>query len=208
MLLLRACSHRSHGSPHNERLEFLGDGLINFVVGAELYRRQPDADEGDLSRLRAKLVCESALAGVARGLDLGVVLRMGPGELRSGGFRKDSILADAFEAVMGAVYVDAGFEVAAAACQRIFSGLLADLPDVNDLKDAKTCLQEYLQANRRPLPEYDLLAASGPPHRRSFRVRCSLVDEGTRTEGNGTSRKLAEQRAAEEMLKNLEDPHA
>lgn len=207
-LLLRACSHRSHGAPHNERLEFLGDGLVNFLVGAELFRRQPNADEGELSRLRATLVCEGALADRARDLDLGEVLCMGPGELRSGGFRRDSILADAFEAIIGALYIDAGFAVAEATCLRLFSRLLTNLPDAKDLKDAKTRLQEYLQGKRRPLPEYVVLVSSGPPHRRQFRVRCTLTDEEIMTEGDGTSRKLAEQQAAAEMLKNLENRHA
>lgn len=133
---------------------------------------------------------------------------MGPGELRSGGFRRDSILADAFEAIVGALYIDGGFAVAEAACLRIFSELLTNLPDARDLKDAKTRLQEYLQARRRPVPEYAVLASSGPPHRRRFRVRCSLSDAEGFTEGDGVSRKLAEQQAAAAMLQNLEDLHA
>lgn len=204
-LLVQACSHRSFGPPHNERLEFLGDGLLNFVIGAHLYASCPRADEGDLSRLRSSLVREATLAGLARQLNLGETLRMGAGELRSGGFRRDSILADTLEAVIGAVFLDAGFDTARLVCLRIFEGLLGNLPDARALKDAKTRLQEYLQSRKRPLPEYNVLDESGPPHRRHFLVCCRLIDDRRQTEAAGSSRKLAEQEAAARMLYELED---
>lgn len=202
-LLERALTHRSAGAANYERLEFLGDALINFSVAESIYRACPDASEGDLSRLRASLVCEDSLAALADRLQLGDVLVLGPGELKSGGFRRQSILADALEALLGAVYLDGGFAAGQECCQRLFADLLANLPDPAALKDAKTRLQEQLQSRGRPLPAYELVAAEGPPHRQSFRVECRLADDGTRTEGTGASRKLAEQDAAESMLGKL-----
>lgn len=205
-LLLQACSHRSYGPPHNERLEYLGDGLLNFVIGSALYALRPDANEGDLSRLRASLVREETLAQLARDLDLGVALRLGTGELRSGGFRRDSILADALEALLGAIYQDAGFEAARDVCLHLYQPLLANLPEARSLKDAKTRLQEFLQGNGRPLPQYAVLDESGPPHHRRFQVSCTLEDAEHRTEATGSSRKLAEQNAADMMLALLQQP--
>lgn len=202
-LLERALTHRSAGPGNYERLEFLGDALINFTVAESIYRRCPDASEGDLSRLRASLVCEDALAGLADGLQLGEVLVLGPGELKSGGFRRQSILADSLEALLGAVYLDGGFAPAQECCVRLYSGLMENLPDPAQLKDAKTRLQEQLQAAGRPLPSYELVAADGPPHRQSFRVECRLGDDGAHAQGTGASRKLAEQDAAEKMLGQL-----
>lgn len=207
-LLLQACSHRSFGPPHNERLEFLGDGLLNFVIGSALYTLRPGANEGDLSRLRASLVREETLAQLARGLDLGNALRLGAGELRSGGFRRDSILADALEALFGAIHQDAGFEAAREACLRLYQPLLLALPDARSLKDAKTRLQEHLQGDGRPLPQYEVLYESGPPHHRRFNVCCTLLDAEHRSEAVGNSRKLAEQDAAAMMLELLELSHA
>lgn len=203
--LLRALSHRSTGADNNERLEFLGDALLNFVIAEAAFAALPDASEGDLSRLRARLVREAALAAAARRIELGECLRLGPGELKSGGFRRDSILADALEAVIGAVYLDGGFAAARAVCLRLFEPELQNLPDPLTLKDAKTRLQELLQAAGRPLPEYAVLSESGPPHQRSFAVSCRVADlpEGD-TVGNGGSRRVAEQRAAERMLERLE----
>ncbi len=207
-LLVRALTHRSFGHENNERLEFLGDGLLNLAVGAELYRIRPKAAEGDLSRLRASLVREETLAQAARRLPLSEVVRLGTGELRSGGFRRDSILADAVEAIIGAVYLDGGFEPAAALCLRLLAPELAALPDAGSLKDPKTRLQEFLQADSRPLPEYTVLREEGPAHRRHFSVSCRLGDSGDQVEAEGGSRRNAEQQAAERMLALLQSRHS
>jgi len=201
--LVRALTHRSVGHDNNERLEFLGDALLNFAVGEALFRRAPKAAEGDLSRMRATLVREETLAAVARRIELGEVILLGSGELKSGGFRRDSILADGLEAVIGAAYLDGGFEAARELCLRLLDPELEHLPDPGSLKDAKTRLQEHLQALGRPLPEYSVLSEDGPPHRRSFRVRCRLVDDGAASDGDGASRKFAEQQSAERMLQCL-----
>jgi ribonuclease-3 len=202
-LLVQALTHRSCGQPHNERLEFLGDGLLNFVIGEVVYRQRARSAEGELSRLRVQLVREETLAEVARRLVIGDALRLGTGELRSGGFRRDSILADTLEAVLGAIYLDGGFDAARGACERIFAPELAALPDSEALKDAKTRLQEALQAQSRPLPEYALVEESGPAHQRRFLVSCRLPDSKEQTEGEAGGRKLAEQQAAEKMLERL-----
>jgi ribonuclease-3 len=204
--LQRALTHRSLGQLNYERLEFLGDALLNFAVAEAVYQAWPRAPEGDLSRMRASLVREASLAEVARRLELGEAVRLGPGELKSGGFRRDSILADVLEAVLGAIYLDGGFVAAREACLRWLEAELAGLQPA-DLKDAKTRLQEWLQARPRPLPEYGLLGEEGPAHRRRFRVYCRLPDDDSQTQGEGASRKLAEQQAAECMLKRLiQDP--
>lgn len=206
-VLIQALTHRSCGAPHNERLEFLGDGLLNFVIGAAIFQQRPRSDEGDLTRLRAQLVCEDSLAELARQLQLGDVLRLGPGELKSGGYRRDSILADAVEAVLAAVCLDGGYEAARAVCLQVFADKLVRLPETVSVKDAKTRLQEYLQGLARPLPEYRLIEESGPPHQRRFRAECGLSDAEARTVGEGASRKLAEQMAAERMLALLQGGH-
>jgi ribonuclease-3 len=200
-LLARALTHRSAGSPHNERLEFLGDSLVNLFVAEALFRHWPKADEGTLTRARAELVRESALAGLARGLELGARLRMGPGEMKTGGHRRDSILADALEAVVAAIYLDAGY----AACRTVvlpwFDAMIAALPEPARLgKDAKTRLQEWLQARQKPLPVYELLGESGDDHAKTFHVRCRLGDPRHEAEGEGGSRRAAEQAAAEAIL--------
>lgn len=207
-LLARALTHRSAASANNERLEFLGDGLINFVVAEALYRARPDAEEGDLSRLRASLVCEDSLARLAEELGLGEVLTVGGGTLKSGGFRSAPILADTLEAVLGAVYLDGGFDAGRAACERLMAAAFARLPDPASLKDAKTRLQEYLQGHSRPLPLYELVSSEGPEHRPSFKVCCRLTDAREVTEGNASNRRAAEQDAAERMLRVLESAHA
>jgi len=207
-LLARALTHRSAASANNERLEFLGDGLVNFVVAEALYRARPDAEEGDLSRLRASLVCEDSLARLAEGLGLGEVLTLGGGALKSGGFRSAPILADTLEAVFGAVYLDGGFDAGRAACEHVLAAALAQLPDAASLKDAKTRLQEHLQGRGRPLPVYELLSAEGPEHRPSFKVCCRLGDAHDVTEGVASNRRAAEQDAAERMLQLLEAVHA
>ncbi|HET8883131.1 MAG TPA: ribonuclease III [Solimonas sp.] len=207
-MLDQALTHRSTGHLNNERLEFLGDALVNFVIAEALYRLRDSAEEGALSRLRASLVREATLAALARELELSDVLTLGESELKSGDYRRDSILADAFEAILGAVYLDGGFEAAKAVCERLFASLLADLPDADSLKDAKTRLQEWLQAQGRPLPRYEVIDESGPPHKRSFRVRASLADDGFATEAQGSSRRGAEQDAASQLLQTLQSRHA
>jgi ribonuclease-3 len=204
-LLERALSHRSVGARNNERLEFLGDALVNFVIAGALFDVRPTAEEGALSRLRASLVREESLARLGRELDLGSAMHLGESELKSGGFRRDSILADAFEAVLGAIYLDGGFDAAQAAARRLFAPLLENLPDAESLKDPKTRLQEWLQARSRPLPRYEVLAEDGPPHARRFSVCCSLADdEASRSFAEAASRRVAEQQAAAAMLDTLE----
>jgi ribonuclease-3 len=203
-LLSQALSHRSAGSPHNERLEFLGDALLNLIIAEQLYARWPKADEGAMTRARAELVRESALAGVARSLELGARLTLGPGEMKTGGHRRDSILADALEAVIAALYLDGGFDT----CRRVvlpwFEPLLAILPPLHQVgKDAKTRLQEWVQARQRPLPTYALLEESGDDHDKRFRIGCTLAEPTMNTEGSGTSRRAAEQAAAEAALQRI-----
>lgn len=202
-LLRRALTHRSASSSNNERLEFLGDGLINFVVAETLFRERPGSEEGDLSRLRASLVCEDALAAAAEALGLGDALILGQGVLKSGGFRRASILADTLEAVLGAVYLDAGFEAASEVCHQLMADALAALPHPESLKDAKTRLQEFLQGHGRPLPQYELRGTEGPDHELSFQVGCQLLDGPEQSEGRAGSRKAAEQDAAEKMLATI-----
>ena len=204
-LLAQALTHRSAGSPNNERLEFLGDALVNQFVAEALYRHWPKADEGALTRARAELVRESALAAIARTLDVGTKLVLGPGEMKTGGHRRDSILADAVEAVVAAIYLDAGFERCRAVVLPWFDAMIAALPPPNKVgKDAKTRLQEWLQGRQRPLPVYALLHEGGEDHARIFRVSCTLADPALVTEGEGSSRRAAEQQAAEAALKDIE----
>lgn len=203
-LLTQALSHRSAGAPHNERLEFLGDALLNLIVAEQLYLRWPKADEGAMTRARAELVRESALAAIARTLDLGPRLILGPGEMKTGGHRRDSILADALEAVIAALYLDGGFDACRNTVLPWFEPLLAALPPLNQVgKDAKTRLQEWVQARQLPLPTYALLEESGDDHDKRFRVGCSLSEPTISSEGVGTSRRSAEQAAAELVLARL-----
>jgi len=195
-LLRQALTHRSFGTPHNERLEFLGDGVLNCVVAAMLFERFPRLPEGHLSRLRASLVNQDTLSRLATGLAIGEFLRMGEGELKSGGFRRPSILADALEAVFGAVFLDAGFDAAAGLIGRIYQPLLDGLDPKALGKDPKTLLQEYLQGRRLPLPAYSVLSVAGEAHEQHFEVECAVEDLGIRTRGAGTSRRAAEQEAA------------
>jgi len=204
-LLAEALTHRSVLGPNNERLEFLGDSILNFVIADELFRRRPQETEGVLSRLRATLVNRPSLAELARELNLGDYLRLGGGELKSGGHRRDSILADALEAVFGAVYLDAGFETCRRLILRLYRERLDTLPDAEALKDPKTRLQEYLQGARRPLPVYEVLDVSGKAHDQVFRVQCRVDEVETVTEGVAGSRRQAEQQAAEAMLAILRD---
>ncbi len=203
-LLTQALSHRSAGSPHNERLEFLGDALLNLIIAEQLYARWPKADEGAMTRARAELVRESALAAVARSLELGARLNLGPGEMKTGGHRRDSILADALEAVIAALYLDGGLDACRNTVLQWFEPLLAALPPLHQVgKDAKTRLQEWLQARQRALPVYVLLEESGDDHDKRFRVGCTLADPTIATEGGGTSRRAAEQAAAEAALQRI-----
>ncbi|KAF1721319.1 ribonuclease III [Pseudoxanthomonas wuyuanensis] len=203
-LLAQALTHRSAGAPHNERLEFLGDSVVNLLVAEALFERWPKADEGALTRARAELVREASLAAIARQLELGARLTMGPGEMKSGGHRRDSILADALEAVVAAVYLDAGFETCRAVVLPWFEPLLDALPVGRPEKDAKTRLQEWLQARQRPLPAYELVAESGDDHAKSFLVRCLTLDPPLMAEGEGTSRRNAEQLAAAALIEQLD----
>ncbi len=199
-LLQQALTHRSAGSPHNERLEFLGDAVLGTIVAEALYARWPSADEGALTRARAELVRESALAELARRLDVGAQLVLGPGEMKSGGHRRDSILSDALEAVIGAIYLDAGFEACRRAVLPWFEAAVEAVPASKVGKDAKTRLQEWLQARQRPLPQYELLSEAGEEHARTFLVRVRLVEPPLSAEGEGASRRAAEQQAAEAVL--------
>ena len=203
-LLAQALTHRSAGTPHNERLEFLGDGVVNLLAAEALYQRWPSADEGVLTRARAELVREASLATIARQLELGDRLTLGPGELKSGGFRRDSILADALEAVVAAIYLDAGYEACRGVVLPWFEHALAALPHGRPEKDAKTRLQEWLQARQRPLPAYELVSESGEDHAKVFVSRCTLNEPAVSADGQGTSRRLAEQAAAAAVLERLE----
>lgn len=199
-LCTAALTHRSAGGDHNERLEFLGDAVLNCSVARLLYDAHPDADEGALSRLRASLVSGESLAQIAADLRMGEHLRLGSGELRSGGYRRASILADALEAMVGAIFLDSNFEAAAAAVARILGGRLKELPPAEILKDPKTRLQEALQARGLALPVYVLTGAVGEPHSQSFTVTCEVPTFGVIAEGEGASRRRAEQLAARKVL--------
>lgn len=202
-LLVMALRHRSAGNLNNERLEFLGDAILNLVIADRLYALHPDAAEGALSRWRASVVREETLATVARGLNLGDYLVLGSGELKSGGFRRDSILADALEATIGAVYLDQGFAVAKAMVERLFAALLENLPDAASLKDPKTRLQEFLQSGKLDLPTYEVTDVRGQAHKQVFEVTCRLMHNQLTSVGRGSSRRKAEQAAAERMLVQL-----
>ncbi|MBK5970558.1 MULTISPECIES: ribonuclease III [Thiorhodovibrio] len=202
-LLEQALTHRSAGSHNNERLEFLGDALLGFVIAEVLWQRFPQADEGRLTRARATLVKQESLATQARLLELGEYLRMGSGEIRTGGHARDSILSDAFEALLGAYYLDRGFEPAKALILRLFEAGLEQAGRTAPVKDPKTRLQESLQAAQRDLPIYEVIDVSGKPHERQFVVRCLLPDTAEEAQGRGKSRRNAEQHAAETMLARL-----
>ncbi|MES1925450.1 ribonuclease III [Salinisphaera sp. T31B1] len=204
-LLTQALTHRSAGPRHNERLEFLGDGVLNFIIAAALFERRPDAPEGDLSRLRAALVRERTLAAIAGEIALSKALVLGPGEMRDGSRRRASILADGVEALLGAIYCDAGFAAAQSVVLGLYDQRLNDLPSADSLKDAKTRLQEWLQARGRKRPEYELVRVTGADHCQEFVCRCVLADSGDAVEGEGGGRRKAEQDAARRMLERLGD---
>lgn len=201
-LLERALTHRSASHRNNERLEFLGDALLNLFVAELVYEQHPRADEGEMTRLRAALVNGAALAEIARAEELGDRLHLGPGELKSGGFRRESILADAFEAIVAAIYHDAGWSTCRDTVRRLFAARVA--AGANTPKDAKTRLQECLQARNLPLPAYELVGSSGEEHARVFDAACRIDSAGILTHGSGSSRRAAEQVAAERALAELE----
>ena len=203
-LLQTALTHRSHSSPHNERLEFLGDSILNGVIARQLFDRFPDLPEGDLSRLRANLVRQDSLHQLASSLSLGSYLRLGEGELKSGGAQRPSILADALEALFGAVWLDAGFDAASAVIVRLYAGMLSSIAPGQPIKDAKTRLQELLQGRRLPLPKYVLAGTAGEAHAQQFKMCCEIDSLKIRTEGSGGSRRAAEQMAAERALERLQ----
>lgn len=202
-LLRQALTHRSYGTPHNERLEFLGDGVLNCSIASQLYERFPGRPEGDLSRMRAHLVNQDSLSRLAAGLDLGQYLMLGEGELKSGGFRRPSILADALEALVGATFIDAGFEAADTLIRRLYGPLLDEIDPDTLGKDPKTLLQEILQGRRLALPQYNVLAVRGEAHEQHFIVECLIPALIIQTQGEGASRRGAEQRAAQAALEAL-----
>jgi len=202
----QALTHRSFGTPHNERLEFLGDSLLNCAVATILYERFPALPEGDLSRLRAALVNQSSLSAIALRLGLGERLRLGEGELKSGGFRRPSILADAVEALLGAVFLDAGFDAMRKAVEHLLAEQLERAQGSPVDKDPKTELQEHLQGRRLQLPRYAVMRTEGEAHDQTFTVECRVDDLGLAASGTGASRRAAEQAAAAGVLAQLERP--
>ena len=202
-LCLAALTHRSAAAVHNERLEFLGDSVLNCSVARLLYDAHPESDEGALSRLRATLVSGETLATIATQLGLGEHLRLGPGELKSGGFRRASILADTLEAILGAMLLDSGFDATAAVVRRLMAPRMSALPAADLLKDPKTRLQEALQGRGLALPTYTLTAVAGDPHAQSFTVSCEVPVLGVAAVGEGGSRRRAEQLAATKLLELL-----
>jgi len=203
-LARQALTHRSFGTPHNERLEFLGDALLNCSIATLLYERFTHLPEGDLSRLRATLVNQASLSQVAEALGLGERLRLGEGELKSGGFRRPSILADAVEALLGAVYLDGGFEAARGVVQHVLGDRVESAGNKPVDKDPKTALQELLQGRGLALPRYSVQKTEGEAHDQTFIVECRVDDLGVVASGKGTSRRAAEQAAAEGVLAQLE----
>jgi ribonuclease-3 len=204
-LLELSLTHRSAPGHNNERLEFLGDAVLDFVISEVVFRSHPTAPEGDLSKLRASLVSDVSLAQLAADMGIGEHLILGSGERKTGGHRRESILADALEAIFGAVYLDAGFDASKAVIEKAFGERLEVFPDVEELRDPKTRLQEWLQARKKKLPDYELVKVSGEAHRQKFDVKCSVADSEVMTMGTGTTRRNAEQEAAEKMLLQLFD---
>jgi ribonuclease-3 len=204
-LLELALTHRSLGAHNNERLEFLGDSIVNFAIAHALYQRFPQAQEGQLSRLRASLVSRQALASLAKDFQLGDYLKLGQGELKSGGFRRDSILADALEAIICAIFLDSDISTCQHLVQGWYQSRLAGLSIEQNPKDAKTRLQEHLQAKRRALPSYVISQIQGQDHDQTFTVECRLTNPELTTQGQGGSRRHAEQQAAAAMLTRLQD---
>jgi ribonuclease III len=202
-LLRQAMTHRSHSATHNERLEFLGDSVLNCVVAALLFRRFAKLDEGDLSRVRANLVKQQSLYEIAQALNVSEALRLGEGELRSGGFRRPSILADTLEAIFGAVFLDGGFDAAHDVIKRLYTPILDHIDPRTIGKDAKTLLQEYLQGHKIALPTYTVVATHGAAHNQQFEVECTVPKLEVKVSGSGASRRAAEQAAAKKALDEL-----
>lgn len=199
-LLAQALTHRSHGAVHNERLEFLGDAVLNCTIAQLLFQKFSRLNEGDLSRLRANLVKQQSLAEIAERLELSEFLRLGEGERKSGGFRRPSILGDSLEAAMGAVFVDRGFEAAREVIARLFEPVLKSVDPKTLGKDSKTLLQEYLQGKRLPLPQYAVVETRGAAHNQEFEVECAVTKLDISVRGSGRSRRAAEQSAAKLAL--------
>jgi len=206
-LLTQALTHRSFGAHNNERLEFLGDGALNFIIANQLYQRFPKLAEGDLSRLRAQLVKEATLSEIATTLNLGDALKLGEGELKSAGWRRPSILADALEAIIGAVYLDSGFEATESFVLGLYSSKLETIDPSVIAKDPKSLLQELLQGRKIAVPEYTVTLTSGEAHAQRFVVECFIEKHNIRTVGEGTSRRLAEQQAAQLALLEFKKIH-
>ncbi len=202
-LFQQALTHRSANHRNNERLEFLGDAVLDFVISEVVYELRPEASEGDLSKLRASLVKDDSLAELALKIGLGEHLILGGGERKTGGHRRESILADALEAIFGAVFLDSGFDVARSIIKRAYESRIRHLPDVAELRDPKTQLQEWLQARKMPLPEYELVSESGQDHEKRFAVSCRVAKNSAVTEGQSTTRRKAEQEAARKMIELL-----
>jgi ribonuclease-3 len=195
-LMIMALTHRSFSAQHNERLEFLGDSVLSFLIANELYKRFPRIDEGDLSRLRAQLVKESSLSSIATSIGLGDFIRLGEGELKSAGWRRPSILADTFESIMGAIYLDGGIEAAQQFVSRFFETQLNEIDPQLIQKDPKTLLQELLQSKKNELPIYTVVSIEGEAHSQIFTIECSIKKYDIKTQGVGNSRRMAEQEAA------------
>ncbi|GAB2998006.1 ribonuclease III [Psychrosphaera aestuarii] len=198
-LLIQALTHRSFKGSHNERLEFVGDSLLGMFVAEALYFEFPKATEGELTRMRSQIVKGQTLTSIAKEFELSQWIRLGPGEMKSGGCRRDSILEDVIEAIIGAVYLDSGIEQCKEFVLKLVKERLADVDPSNALKDPKTQLQEWLQSRKRPLPVYDVIETTGQAHNQTFTVSCTL-DDGQQLEATGTSRRKAEQSAARKAL--------
>ncbi len=203
-LLQESLTHRSASSKNNERLEFLGDSILNFVIAAELFHIYPDSPEGDLSRLRSSLVKKEGLVKIAEDLTIGDYLTLGSGELKSGGYRRNSILADAVEAVFGAVYLDGGFDACKQLILKLYQKQLTSIPDPDLLKDAKTRLQELLQGRKLAIPKYEVTDVTGKAHQQTFSVICLIDDLAIQTAGQASSRRKAEQQAAAKAIIEVE----
>lgn len=203
-LLEQALTHRSAGKLNNERLEFLGDAILGFIIAEYLYRTFPEAPEGVLTRLRANLVRRETLAGLSRQLDLGSMVKLGPGERKSGGWRRDSILANTLESIIGGIYLDAGVGACSDFILLLYKDLLSGLDTASLDKDPKTVLQEWLQSRKMPLPIYQVMAEQGEAHQKIFTVSCEIPDIGSQVSASGSSKRSAEQAAASMLLKMIE----
>ncbi|MFC3122115.1 ribonuclease III [Agaribacter flavus] len=203
-LILQALTHRSANKSHNERLEFLGDAVLGLIIAEILYQKFPKQPEGKLTRMRASLVNRTTLASIARELSLGEMLKLGSGEMKSGGNRRDSILSDTVEAILGAIYLDSGLAAVQESVNILFRSRVDKLDPSVQIKDSKTQLQEYLQSRQIPLPEYQVVSISGKDHAQTFQVKCSISSLGIEANGKGQSRRIAEQEAAKQALEGIQ----